>query len=102
MALLTGIALDRGVIDSVDQRVLPLLGRAGFGDARDAMTVADLLTMRAGVASTSGADYGAWVSSPDWVEYALAQPLESAPGGRFIYLTGGWHILGAPWRAPRG
>lgn len=95
MALLTGIALDRGVIDSVDQRVLPLLGRAGFGDARDAMTVADLLTMRAGVASTSGADYGAWVSSPDWVEYALAQPLESAPGGRFIYSTGGWHILGA-------
>lgn len=95
MALLTGIALDRGVIDSVDQPVLPMLGRAPFGDARDAMTISDLLTMRAGVAGTSGANYGAWVSSPDWVEYALTQPLESAPGGRFIYSTGGWHILGA-------
>ncbi|TRW99224.1 serine hydrolase [Paracoccus sp. M683] len=95
LALLTGIAIDRGVIDGPDQPVLPLLGRDPFGDARDRLTVGDLLTMRAGLASTSGANYGAWVSSPDWVDYALRQPLEDAPGGRFIYSTGGWHILGA-------
>ncbi|WBU53588.1 serine hydrolase [Paracoccus sp. SCSIO 75233] len=95
VALLTGIAIDRGVVASTDQRILPMLGRAPFGDARDEMTVADLLTMRAGLSSTSGADYGAWVSSRDWVEYALNQPLEGAPGGRFIYSTGGWHVLGA-------
>lgn len=95
VALLTGAAIDRGVIQNVDQRILPLLGRAAFGDARDQMTVADLLTMRAGVGSTSGANYGAWVSSADWVEYALGQPLSGEPGGRFIYSTGGWHILGA-------
>lgn len=95
VALLTGIAIERGVIEGTDQRILPLLGRAPYGDARDAMTVADLLTMRAGVGGTSGANYGAWVSSPDWVEYALEQPLEGPPGGPFIYSTGGWHILGA-------
>lgn len=95
VALLTGIAIERGVIEGVDQRVLPLLGRSGFGDARDQMTVADLLTMRAGVAGTSGGNYGAWVSSSDWVEYALDQPLQGPPGQRFIYSTGGWHILGA-------
>lgn len=95
VALLTGIAIDRGVIAGVDQRVLPLLGRRAFGDARDRMTVADLLTMRAGIGSTSGANYGGWVSSDDWVDHALDQPMEDAPGGRFIYSTGGWHILGA-------
>ncbi|MFS4439407.1 serine hydrolase domain-containing protein [Paracoccaceae bacterium GXU_MW_L88] len=102
VALLTGIAIDRGVIEGVDQRILPLLGRAPFGDARDAMTVGDLLSMRAGVGSTSGGNYGAWVSSPNWVEYALTQPLESEPGGRFIYSTGGWHILGAALSAASG
>lgn len=95
VALLTGIAIDRGVLSGVDARVLPLLGVEPFGDARDGMTVADLLTMRAGLASTSGANYGAWVSSGDWVAYALGQPLEGRPGGRFIYSTGGWHLLGA-------
>ncbi|KGJ05421.1 CubicO group peptidase, beta-lactamase class C family [Paracoccus halophilus] len=95
VALLTGIAIDRGVIRGTAQPVLPLLGRAPFGDARDRLTVADLLSMRAGLASTSGEDYGAWVSSSDWVEFALTRPLEDTPGGRFIYSTGGWHILGA-------
>ena len=95
VALLTGIAIERGVISGVDQRVLPLLGYDRFGDARDEMTIADLLSMRAGLASTSGGDYGAWVSSSNWVDYVLNQPLESQPGGQFIYSTGGWHILGA-------
>ncbi len=95
LALLTGAALDRSVIGSVDEHVLPLLGHSAFGDQRDAITISDLLTMRAGVRSTSGADYGAWVSSSDWVEYALAQRLEGQPGRQFIYSTGSWHILGA-------
>ncbi|MDO5606261.1 MAG: serine hydrolase [Paracoccus sp. (in: a-proteobacteria)] len=95
IALMTGMAIDRGIISGPDQLVLPLLGRAPFGDARDALNIGHLLTMRAGLGSTSGAAYGAWVSSPDWVESALTQPLADRPGGRFIYSTGGWHILGA-------
>ncbi|MDO5705085.1 MAG: serine hydrolase [Paracoccus sp. (in: a-proteobacteria)] len=94
VALLTGIAIDRGIIAGPDQRVLPLLGHAPFGDARDRLTIGHLLTMQAGLASTSGANYGAWVSSRDWVESALSRP-EGMPGGRFIYSTGGWHVLGA-------
>lgn len=95
VALLSGIAIDRGVLESVDQPVLPLLGRQPFGDARDDLTIANLLTMQTGLGGTSGGNYGAWVSSNDWVDYALRQPLEGRPGGRFIYSTGGWHILGA-------
>lgn len=95
VALLTGIAIDRGVIAGVDQPVLPLLGRAPFGDTRDDLTIGNLLTMQTGLGSTSGGNYGAWVSSRDWVEYVLNQPAEGQPGGRFIYSTGGWHVLGA-------
>ena len=95
VALLTGIAIDRGIIDGPNQRVLPLLGRAPFGDIRDTLTVGHLLAMQTGLGSTSGENYGAWVSSNDWVEYALDRPLVGQPGGRFSYSTGGWHILGA-------
>ncbi|SEL06365.1 CubicO group peptidase, beta-lactamase class C family [Roseivivax marinus] len=94
VALLTGIAIERGVLDGVDQPVVPLLGRGPFGDTRDDITVGDLLSMRAGLASVSGGNYGAWVSSGDWVGYVLEQERTSEPGGRFIYSTGGWHLLG--------
>lgn len=95
LALLTGIAIERGVIASPDQKVLPLLGRPPAGDARDALTVGHLLTMRAGLESTSGPRYGAWIASPDWVDTVLEGDLVSSPGGQFIYSTGGWHVLGA-------
>ena len=95
VALLTGIAIERRHIDGPDQRVLPILGRAPFGDARDDLTVGDLLSMRTGLESTSGPRYGPWVGSADWMDYALTRDLVGEPGGRFVYSTGGWHILGA-------
>ncbi|GAA3956382.1 serine hydrolase [Allohahella marinimesophila] len=95
VALLTGIAIDKGIIKGVDQRILPLLGLEPFGYPRDGLTIKHLLTMQTGLASTSGRNYGAWVSSGDWVGYALNRPLVDRPGGEFIYSTGGWHILGA-------
>jgi CubicO group peptidase (beta-lactamase class C family) len=95
LALMTGIAFERGVLPGPEARLLPLLGRDPTGDARDAITLADLLSMRAGLGSTSGGGYGAWIGSADWVEAALDQPLVAEPGGRFIYSTGGWHLLGA-------
>ncbi|MFV0358390.1 serine hydrolase domain-containing protein [Tropicimonas sp.] len=95
VALLTGIAIDKGILTGPDQRILPLLGHPATGDQRDALTIGNLLSMQAGLESTSGPNYGAWVSSGDWVEYVLSRPADSPPGGRFIYSTGGWHVLGA-------
>jgi CubicO group peptidase (beta-lactamase class C family) len=83
------------VLPGTEARLLPLLGREPTGDARDDITLGDLLSMRAGLGSTSGGNYGAWINSGDWVDAALARPLEAEPGGRFIYSTGGWHLLGA-------
>ena len=51
--------------------------------------------MQAGLGRTSGANYGAWVSSRDWVGYALSQPFVAPPGERMLYSTGSFHVLGA-------
>ncbi|PWJ16213.1 serine hydrolase domain-containing protein [Jannaschia seohaensis] len=95
LSLLTGIAVDRGHLSGPEVRVLPLLGRAPAGDARDALTVGHLLSMRTGLPSTSGPRYGAWVESRDWVSYVLDAEPEGRPGTGFTYSTGTWHVLGA-------
>ena len=53
------------------------------------------MTLRAGLEPTSGPRYGAWVSSRDWVGFALERPMVASPGGRMLYSTGSSHVLGA-------
>ncbi|MDQ3698757.1 MAG: beta-lactamase family protein [Gemmatimonadota bacterium] len=98
IAALVGIAIREGHLKSVRQPVAELLP-SHFGPATDArkraITVEDLLTMRAGLESTSFGNYGAWVTSRDWVRAAIAQPLVAEPGGEMIYSTGSSHLLSA-------
>ncbi len=102
VGLLVGIAIEDGVIDSVDQPIVDLLpGYAGTlgGSATDAavkrsITVRDLLTMQSGLESTSSSNYGAWVGSSDWVRDALRRPVECTPGTCWGYSTGTTHVLG--------
>ena len=98
VAALTGAALDRGEISSVSATlgdVAPrLIPRAADARVRD-ITVEQLVTMQAGLERTSGANYGAWVSSSDWVANALSRPFVAEPGARMLYSTGSFHILGA-------
>jgi CubicO group peptidase (beta-lactamase class C family) len=98
VALLLGIAVDRGEIPSVQARLAEVAPQL-LPDDVDAevsdITLQQLVTMRAGLGATSGAEYGAWVNSRDWVAYALRRPMVSEPGGRMIYSTGSSHILGA-------
>ncbi len=51
--------------------------------------------MRPGLESTSGRQYGAWVTSRNWVDYALARPMVAAPGAAMDYSTGNTHLLSA-------
>jgi CubicO group peptidase (beta-lactamase class C family) len=96
---LVGIALDRGVINSVDQPMLPLLqARAptGLSPKVSAITLDHLLSMRAGLERTSGRQfYGRWVMSPNWVKFALQRPFVDEPGGAMLYSTGNTHLLSA-------
>ncbi|MEO1091147.1 MAG: serine hydrolase [Pseudomonadota bacterium] len=96
VATLTGMAIARGEIAGVTTPALDFLSAPPGADPRIArITVEDLLTMRAGLERTSGANYGGWVQSRDWVADALARPFVAEPGGRFLYSTGSYHLLGA-------
>ena len=98
VATLVGCALDRGILESVDQPVAPLLADrvpAGADPRVHRITLAHLLTMQAGLERTSGANYGAWVQSRDWIADALGRPFVTDPGARMLYSTGSYHLLGA-------
>ncbi len=98
VSALVGIAIDKGVLDGTDQAVAPLLNRdlpAEPDPRMQRLNIGHLLSMQAGLASTSGAQYGRWVSSRNWVRAALARPFEDEPGGRMIYSTGSTHLLSA-------
>ncbi|MCC7010154.1 MAG: serine hydrolase [Acidobacteria bacterium] len=96
LAMLVGIAIDRGEIGSIADpvgRYLPEYVRGAPEKA--AITIEDLLTMRSGLESTSSRNYGRWVQSANWVRFVLERPMIDEPGGRMIYSTGSSHVLSA-------
>ncbi|MXQ08672.1 serine hydrolase [Alphaproteobacteria bacterium GH1-50] len=98
VASLTGAAIDRGVLPSSATTIgeaAPALLPRGADPRVAGITVEDLVTLRAGLERTSGANYGAWVSSGNWVADALSRPFVADPGGRMLYSTGSTHVLGA-------
>jgi len=98
MSALVGIAIDKGILEGTDQKIEPIL-RADMPENADprlsAITLGNLLSMQAGLRSTSGEQYGAWIASPNWVRTILSQPFEDNPGGGMIYSTGSTHLLSA-------
>ena len=98
VAALTGAALDRGEIPSLNATLADIAPRLipSVADPRvGAITVENLVTMQAGLERTSGANYGSWVSSANWVENALSRPFVREPGNGMLYSTGSFHVLGA-------
>jgi CubicO group peptidase (beta-lactamase class C family) len=98
VSALVGIAIEKGLLEGVDQPIAPLLRDAmpAGADPRLAeVTVGHLLSMQAGLARTSGNSYGRWIASDDWVRAALAQPFVDEPGGTMLYSTGSTHLLSA-------
>ncbi len=101
-ALLVGMAIDRGLIASVEVKVKDLLPElaAAFDDPlRARMRLVDLLTMR------SGLDCDDWTpGSPghedsmyrtrDWLGFWSRVPMRDPPGTRFSYCTGNVIALG--------
>lgn len=94
---LVGIAIERKLIPDVRQPVatwFPELRRDP--DPRKArITVEDLLTMRSGLETTSNRNYGAWVTSANWVRFVLTRKLLVDPGTTMQYSTGSTHLLSA-------
>ena len=97
ISTLVGIAVEQEHIPGLDAPIVrwfPEL-RKDADPRKAAITIEDLLTMRSGLASTSGGNYGPWVNSRNWVRYALNRPMVSDPGTSMEYSTGTSHILSA-------
>ena len=98
ISALVGIAIDRGVLEGVDQPIAPFFEDRLPEDPDPRLyeiTIGNLLSMQAGLTSTSNRNYGAWVVSRDWVRFALNQPFAGDPGGAMQYSTGSTHLLSA-------
>jgi CubicO group peptidase (beta-lactamase class C family) len=98
ISALVGMAIARGHLRDVRQplgELLPVETRDL--DSARVITIEDLLTMRAGLRSTSFDQYGAFVSSRNWVRHALTRPVDGprGEGGPMIYSTGSTHVLSA-------
>jgi len=93
ISALTGIAIDKGYLTGVDQLIGDFFPE--LNGVKSQITIQDLLTMQSGLESTSNSNYGRWVLSKNWVEFALQQPLRAAPGTQMIYSTGSTHLLSA-------
>ncbi|HSH45670.1 MAG TPA: serine hydrolase, partial [Longimicrobiales bacterium] len=98
LSALVGVAIAEGHLEGVDQHVVPLLEdrlEREPDPLKARITIGHLLGMQSGLARTSGRNYGAWVSSGDWVADALNRPMVAEPGGRMLYSTGNTHLLSA-------
>ena len=98
VALLLGSVIDTADINGLDATladVAPDLIPANATEGVPDLTMEDLVTLRMGLDRTSGANYGAWVASPDWIAYALTRDRVAENGGRMLYSTGTTHVLGA-------
>jgi CubicO group peptidase (beta-lactamase class C family) len=98
ISALVGIAIEQKLISSVREPIASYFAdllRADANAEKRKITIEDLLTMRAGLESTSGRNYGAWVTSKNWVQFALSRELEIEPGTEMEYSTGNTHLLSA-------
>lgn len=98
VAALLGAAIDRGELPGVEAtlgEVAPSLIPRDADPRVAAITLEDLVSLRAGLERTSGPNYGGWVASGNWVADALARPFVAEPGGQMLYSTGSFHVLGA-------
>ena len=98
VSALVGIAIERELIESIHAPIasyFPALLSSSADAGKQQITIQDLLTMRAGLESTSNRNYGAWVQSKDWVQYTLTRRVVGPPGGQMIYSTGNTHLLSA-------
>lgn len=97
ISALVGIAIEREILDGVDEIAVSRL--ESIVPAADPklrrVTIGNLLSMQSGLERTSGPFYGRWISSSNWVRYALSRPFVDEPGGRMLYSTGNSHILSA-------
>ncbi len=92
-SILTGIALQQGLLSSVDESVASfypeLAAEQDWDDRKRRMTIKHLLTMTSGFEGNAWRDKNATASamyaSPDWIKFAVSRSVVAEPGRRFAY-----------------
>ena len=102
ISALVGIAIDKGYIESVDQKVLdffPEITAQNLDDNKQAMTIRDLLTMSSGfncdITRTDTDPAGDLVLRPDATAIGLGWPMADAPGSSWRYCQINVYLLSA-------
>lgn len=111
-ATAVGIAIGQGAIAGVHVPLLSFLADYDLSRVDPRLhraTLADLLTMRLGIAwhetdrpldSTNTTARLEW--SADWVQFTLDQPMDAQPGAEWVYNSGGSHLMSAVIRRATG
>lgn len=99
VSTLTGIALDRGDLQSLDTSMGEVLPEsvAVLTEAQGAITFRHLLTMSGGFSwdeSGGVGMYNDWIRSGDHIGFLLDRPLSTEPGSTFLYNSAATHLLG--------
>ena len=106
--VLAGIALERGLISSIDDPISDYLPDAiARHPDKSGITIRDLLTMRSGLDyrnyGIGGDDSQIMQQIPDnYLEFVLAKPLVDEPGTEFDYKDGDPQILSSVIQAAAG
>ena len=101
-SVLIGIAIMRGEISGMDALLLSFFedyDLSGVDDRLRRAALEDLLTMRSGIEwhedrpfdSTNTTLQLEW--SDDWIQFTLDQPTDADPGEKWVYNSGGSHLM---------
>jgi CubicO group peptidase (beta-lactamase class C family) len=111
-SVLMGIAIERGEIEGVDAPLVSYFrdyDLSGTDPRLQDATLQDLLTMRSGIEwheSDRPLDSTNTTiqleASADWIQFTLDQPMDAAPGEKWVYNSGGSHLMSGVIRAATG
>jgi len=94
---LVGIALEKGYLDSVDQKLIDFFPEYASGDLDpriEGIRLKHILTMSAGFSwSDRGPVMRHWYTSADWAKFTIQLPLVTNPGDKFNYNSSISHLL---------
>jgi CubicO group peptidase (beta-lactamase class C family) len=102
ISALTGIAIDKGFIKSIDAPVLPYFSEYTFKndlEAKQRITIKNLLTNQSGLDCDAANPKAAGNENEmsykaDWIQYSLDLPMADSAGGRGMYCSSNPLILG--------
>lgn len=96
---LIGIALEEGLIESVDTLIADFFPQIAGEKNREDITIRHLLEQTSGIEwpewGNGAAKWFSFVTSANWVDHVLSKPMAAKPGAVFNYSTGNTHLLSA-------